>query len=136
MTHIAFVCVRNAGRSQIATAFAERERNRRGLGDIEIHSGGTHPAEAVHDIVVEVMSEEGIDLSDRTPREITEEELETCAYVATMGCSTLSLPPEIEVRDWDLDDPHGASAAEAREIREEIRKRVTTLFDDLETTGA
>lgn len=136
MTHIAFVCVRNAGRSQIATAFAERERNRRGLDDIEIHSGGTQPAEAVHDIVVEVMSEEGIDLSDRTPREITEEELETCAYVATMGCSTLSLPPEIEVRDWDLDDPHGASTAEAREIREEIRKHVTTLFDDLETTGA
>jgi arsenate reductase len=135
MTDIAFVCVQNAGRSQMATAFAEREREERGLSSMKIRSGGTYPAEAVHEIVVEVMDEEGIDLSGNTPREITEEELESCEYVATMGCSTLSLPPEIEVRDWDLDDPHGTSTGKARRIREEIRERVETLFDELETVG-
>ena len=136
MTDIAFVCVQNAGRSQMATAFAEHERETRGLDSIDIHSGGTYPADAVHEIVVEVMDEEGIDLSVNTPREITEEELEKCTYVATMGCSTLSLPSEIEVRDWDLDDPHGKSKREARRIREEIRERIVSLFDELETTGA
>ncbi|WP_336344301.1 arsenate-mycothiol transferase ArsC [Halalkalicoccus ordinarius] len=133
MTHIAFVCVQNAGRSQMATAFAEREREERGLDDLEILSGGTHPAEAVHDVVVEVMDEEGIDLSERVPREITGEELEKCEYVATMGCSTLSLDDSIDVRDWDLDDPHGTEPEEAREIREEVRERVESLFDELET---
>lgn len=133
MTEIAFVCVQNAGRSQMATAFAEREREERGLDDITIHSGGTYPAEAVHDVVIEVMNEEGIDLSDRTPRKISEEELDSCRYIATMGCSTLSLPPEIEVRDWDLDDPHGKRPTKVREIREEIKGRVASLFDELDT---
>ncbi|MCH7660014.1 MAG: low molecular weight phosphatase family protein [Euryarchaeota archaeon] len=132
MTNIAFVCVQNAGRSQMATAFAKREREKRGLDSVAIHSGGTHPADAVHDIVIEVMAEEGIDLSDRTPRKLTDEELDSCRYVATMGCSTLSLPPGIEVRDWDLDDPHGTSLAEARRIREEVKQRVGSLFDELE----
>ena len=113
----------------MATAFAEREREERGLDDVEIRSGGTHPAEAVHDVAIEVMDEEGIDLSERVPREITEEELEKCEYVATMGCSTLSL----DVRDWDLDDPHGTKPEVAREIREEVRERVESLFDELET---
>ena len=132
MRRVAFVCVQNAGRSQMAAAFAKRERERRGLDDIEILSGGTHPAEAVHDIVIGIMNEEGIDLSGNVPREITEEELETCEYVATMGCSTLELDDEIEVRDWDLDDPHGASPEEARAIREEVRTRIEILFDKLE----
>ena len=86
---VAFMCVQNAGRSQMSTAFAERERERRGLeDDVEILTGGTHPAEGVHEEVVEVMAEEGFDLSDRTPRTITTAELESCDYVATMGCST------------------------------------------------
>ena len=135
MTRVAFVCVQNAGRSQMATAFAKRERDRRGL-DVEILSGGTHPAEAVHDVVVEVMNEEGIDLSGDVPREITEEELDTCEYVATMGCSTLSLDDSIDVRNWDLDDPHGADPEEARAIREEVRGRVKALFDELEAARA
>jgi len=69
---IAFVCVQNAGRSQMAAAFAEQERDRRGVGDrIEIVTGGTQPADHVHDIVVEAMAEVDIDISDRTPREVT-----------------------------------------------------------------
>ncbi len=136
MTRVAFVCVQNAGRSQMATAFAKREREERRLDDVEVLSGGTHPAEAVHDVVVEVMDEEGIDLSGNVPREITEEELESCEYVATMGCSTLSLDGSIDVRDWDLDDPHGADPEEARAIREEVHERVSSLFDELESAHA
>jgi len=69
---IAFVCVQNAGRSQMAPPFAEQERDRRGVGDrIEIVTGGTQPADHVHDIVVEAMAEVDIDISDRTPREVT-----------------------------------------------------------------
>lgn len=87
---IAFMCVQNAGRSQMATAFAERERERRELEDrVTILTGGTHPAEHVHEEVIDVMDDAGFDLSDRTPREITTEELRSCDYVATMGCSTL-----------------------------------------------
>jgi protein-tyrosine-phosphatase len=130
-TRIAFVCVQNAGRSQMSTAFAERERRRL---DVEILTGGTHPAEAVHDEVIEVMAEVGIDLSDRTPREITDEELRACDYVATMGCSTLDLGDVagVDVRDWALDDPDGAAPERVREIRDEIARRVAALFDELE----
>jgi len=137
-TRIAFVCVQNAGRSQMATAFAERERDRRGLDDrVEILTGGTHPADEVHDVVVEVMAEEGIDLSDRTPREVSTDDLESCAVVATMGCSTLSLDTSsgVDVRDWDLDDPHGQDTERVREIRDEIERRVVAVFDELERDG-
>jgi protein-tyrosine-phosphatase len=133
---VAFVCVRNAGRSQMSTAFAEQERERRGLDDdVEILTGGTHPAEHVHDVVVEVMREEGVDLSERAPREISTDELESCDYVATMGCSTLELGADgsgVEVRDWDLDDPDGKRPDRVRDIRDEIRDRVRALFDDVE----
>ena len=114
---IAFMCVQNAGRSQMSTAFAERERERRGLeGRVEILTGGTHPADHVHDEVVDVMDEAGFDISDRTPREITLDELRSCDYVATMGCSTLDVGDvgdDVDVRDWALDDPDGKSEAEA-----------------------
>lgn len=70
-TKFRFVCVQNAGRSQMSTAFAERERERRDLEDsVEILTGGTHPADHVHEEVVEVMGEEGFDLSERTPRSL------------------------------------------------------------------
>jgi len=132
-TTVAFVCVRNAGRSQMATAYAEMERERRGL-DIEILTGGTDPAEHVHDVVIEAMREEGVDLSGRTPREVTADELAACDYVATMGCSTLDLDgvDGVEVRDWALPDPGGADIDTVRGIREEVRRRVRELFDEIE----
>jgi protein-tyrosine-phosphatase len=135
-TRIAFMCVQNAGRSQMSTAFAERERERRGLdGEIEILTGGTDPADHVHEEVVAVMNEVGIDLSDRTPREITLDELRSCDYVATMGCSTLDVGDvgdEVDVRDWALVDPDGKELDRVREIRDEIEKRVTALFDEID----
>ncbi|QGA84346.1 low molecular weight phosphatase family protein [Halomicrobium sp. LC1Hm] len=128
-----FVCVQNAGRSQMSAAFAERERDRRGLGDnMEILTGGTHPAEHVHEEVSTVMQERDIDLSDRTPREVSTDELESCDTVATMGCSTLELDAEdVDVRDWALDDPHGQDLDAVREIRDEIERRVEALFDEV-----
>ena len=133
---IAFMCVQNAGRSQMSLAFAEREVERRGLEDaVELLTGGTHPADRVHDEVVAVMSEAGFDLSDRTPREISVEELRSCDYVATMGCSTLDVGEvggDVDVRDWALADPHGADTERVREIRDEIAQKVTGLFDEIE----
>jgi protein-tyrosine-phosphatase len=127
-----FVCVQNAGRSQMSAAFAERERDRRELGNnIEILTGGTHPAERVHEEVITVMQERDIDLSDRTPREVSTGELESCDVVATMGCSTLELDAEnVDVRDWALDDPHGQDLDTVREIRDDIEQRVKALFDE------
>ena len=127
-----FVCVQNAGRSQMSAAFAERERDLRELGDtLDILTGGTHPAERVHEEVITVMRERDIDLSDRTPREVSTGELESCDVVATMGCSTLELDAEnVDVRDWALDDPHGQDLDTVREIRDDIEQRVKALFDE------
>ncbi|WP_245779530.1 low molecular weight phosphatase family protein [Halostagnicola kamekurae] len=122
----------------MSTAFAERERARRGLEDrVEILTGGTHPADSVHEEVIEVMDEAGFDLSDRTPREITSEEVRSCDYVATMGCSTLdvgSVGTQVDIRDWDLDDPDGRDLDRVRTVRDEIERRVTALFDELSTS--
>lgn len=132
---IAFVCVQNAGRSQMAAAFAEREAQER-PGSIEILTGGTRPADFVHEEVVEVMQEIGIDLSTQTPREITPDDLRDCDYVITMGCSAEGVCPATwngENRDWGLDDPHGRDVETIREIRDEIETRVESLFDELTT---
>ncbi len=131
---VAFVCVQNAGRSQMAIAFAEREIERRDF-DVELVTGGTDPADRVHESVVETMAERDFDLVDRTPRKITFEELHTCDYVITMGCSAADVCPASwagETRDWDLDDPDGKSPERVREIRDEIRGRVRSLFDEIE----
>nr|WP_267663714.1 low molecular weight phosphatase family protein [Halorubrum yunnanense] len=131
---VAFVCVQNAGQSQMA-AFAERERDRRDAGDrIEILTGGTRPAERVHDVVVTAMGESGIDLSDRTPGEVTPEELRAVDLVVTVGCSASDVCPATwngESRDWGIDDPHGRPIEEVREIRDETEGRVAALFDEL-----
>ncbi len=128
---LAFVCVQNAGRSQMSAAFAEHEVEQRGLDDVEIVTGGTHPAEDVHPEVVETMQELDIDLADQEPREISTEELESCDVVATMGCSTLSLDAGVDVRDWALPDPDGETPERVREIREQVREHVEVLFDEL-----
>lgn len=131
---LGFVCVQNAGRSQMAYAFAERERDERGL-DWDLVTGGTDPADAVHPVVVDAMHEAGVDLSDRTPRSVTDADLESCDYVATMGCSTLELDADTAVRDWALDDPHSRPIDEVRDIRDEVERRVRALFDEAEAAS-
>ena len=127
---LTFMCVRNAGRSQMATAFAERERAARGLEDtVEIVTGGTAPADAVHEVVVDALAEVGLDASGRTPCHVSEDTLAESDFVATMGCSTLELPG-VDTDDWDLADPGERPLEDVRPIRDEIERRVVELFDE------
>jgi len=129
-TTLAFMCVRNAGRSQMATAFAEREVAARGLDDaVEIVTGGTAPADTVHDVVVEALAEVDLDVNGREPQSISDETLKGSDFVATMGCSTLELPG-VDTDDWDLDDPGERAIEDVRPIRDEIERRVVALFDE------
>lgn len=130
---IAFVCEGNAGRSQLATALAERERDRRGL-DLEIVTGGIDPADSVHEEVVEVLEEQGLDIGDRTPRMIEPADVEDADYVVTMGCTAdRFVPPGWGGRaiQWNLDHPSAGDVESAREQRDEIQRRVSRLFDEL-----
>lgn len=133
---VAFVCVQNAGRSQMAAALADCERRRRSMADtVEIHHGGTDPADNVHEVVVEAMAELGVDLSDEQPRSIPPDELLKMDIVVTMGCSAEDVCPATwrgDSRDWGLDDPHGRPLQEVRTIRGEIADRVDELFDELQ----
>jgi protein-tyrosine-phosphatase len=121
----------------MAAAFARRAVSERGLEDrVAVASGGTRPADAVHDVVVRVMAEVGLDVADERPRAMPETELATCDHVATMGCSTLSLPESVTTHDWALDDPGEADTETARRIRDEVAARVEALFDDLQRESA
>jgi protein-tyrosine-phosphatase len=117
----------------MATAFAERESRDRGM-DVDTVTGGTRPAEEVHPVVADVMEEAGFGVRDREPREITADELADADYVITMGCDASDVCPATfvgENRDWDLDDPGGATHEEARRIRDEVERRVVALFDEI-----
>lgn len=133
---VAFVCVQNAGRSQMAHAFARHERQERDLeGKVELSTGGTRPAGHVHEEVVTAMQAVGIDISNRTPREITVEELQGSEYVVTMGCSAADVCPAGwagDSQDWELNDPDGRPRDEVAAIRDEIERRVRALFEELE----
>ena len=118
----------------MATAFAERERNDREL-DVDIVTGGTDPATRVHDSVIEVMEEVGLDLSSREPRKIRPEDVEECDYIVTMGCSVGEFAPEGwdgVANSWALEHPGGDDLESLREQRDEIAARVSTLFDLIE----
>ncbi|AGN02050.1 arsenate reductase [Salinarchaeum sp. Harcht-Bsk1] len=132
---VAFVCVQNAGRSQMAYAFAQRAVRERALEDeIDLLTGGTRPADHVHDEVVRAMEDVGVDVGDRTPREVTFEEISESDYVVTMGCSADDVCPAGwggENRDWDLEDPDGKPPEVVAGIRDEIEARVDALFDEL-----
>lgn len=136
---IAFVCVQNAGRSQMAYAFAERAVSERGLDEqIDLIMGGTNPASAVHPEVITAMAEVGFDISDQTPRAVTVEEVTASDYVITMGCSGADVCPanwDGENLDWDLPDPAGKSPAAVAEIRDEITSRVNDLLDEIVGTA-
>jgi protein-tyrosine-phosphatase len=135
-----FICVHNAGRSQMAAAFAERERDERGLEDVvEVHSGGTDPAEAVHEAVVDAMMEVGFDLSGRSPSWVVLDDLQDSHYLVTMGCSITEFDPArygVESRSWDLTNPDGKEMDTVRTVRDEIERRVEKLFDEIERTAA
>jgi arsenate reductase len=121
MTRVLFVCVQNAGRSQMAQALYER---RGGEG----RSAGSAPASEVHPVVVEAMSEMGIDIDGRVPRRLERDDVEWAELVVTMGCGdACPVLPGKRYLDWDLPDPAGASLADTRVIRDEVARRVADL---------
>ena len=121
MANVLFVCVQNAGRSQMAQALWE-------LGGGSARSAGSEPAAAVHPEVVEAMRELDVDLSGRTPRGVDRSDVEWADVVVTMGCGdACPYIPGKRYVDWDLDDPAGKSLDEVRAIRDEIRRRVEAL---------
>ncbi|MBS3736233.1 MAG: low molecular weight phosphatase family protein [Candidatus Bipolaricaulota bacterium] len=130
---VAFICVQNAGRSQMAASFA-RKKIEEGNLPVRVISGGTDPADSVHQVVVKAMSEKGYDLSDNQPRKVKPKELMDCNYVLTMGCSAQGVCPatwEGTDREWDLDDPAEADIEKVRKIRDQIESRVDSLLEEI-----
>jgi arsenate reductase len=127
--NVLFVCVQNAGRSQMAQAFLERA----GGGRHEARSAGTAPASRVHPEVADAMAEAGLDVSDRRPRSLERADAEWADVVVTMGCGdACPVVPGVRYVDWELDDPQGRTAGEVRAIRDEIARRVEALVLELD----
>jgi len=128
MARVLFVCLHNAGRSQISEALFERAAGARH----EARSAGTTPGERVHPEVVEAMSELGIDLSGRVPHRLEEADAEWADVVVTMGCGDeCPYVPGVRYLDWDLEDPKGRPLEEVRATRDEIGRRVQELLGEL-----
>jgi len=129
MNRILFVCVHNAGRSQMAEAFLRHLAD----GRAEARSAGTVPGERVNPIAVDVMSERGISLAAHAPKLLTQELVDWADRVITMGCSIDdSYPVAItEVEDWGLPDPSGQPLAVVRDVRDQIEERVSLLLREL-----
>ena len=129
MAHALFVCLHNAGRSQMSQALFERAAKSRHTAA----SAGTQPGERVHPEVVDVMRELGIDLANRMPRGLTRELAERADIVVTMGCGDeCPYIPGKRYVDWDLQDPAGLPLEEVRRIRDEIARRVDELVRELD----
>jgi arsenate reductase (thioredoxin) len=121
--NVYFVCVGNAGRSQMAQAFAERD-------GLNARSAGSVPEHELHPQVIEAMDEVGIDLRGRTPKGITDEDAQWADVVVTMGCGdACPVFPGKRYEDWDLADPFGLRVEQVRPIRDEIERRVRALAD-------
>jgi arsenate reductase (thioredoxin) len=127
MSRVLFVCLHNAGRSQMSEAFFAEA-----APDHEARSAGTAPADAVHPEVVEVMREAGIDLAGRRPQKLTREMAEWADVVVTMGCGDeCPYIPGRRYLDWDLPDPSGQPLDAVRDTRDEIRRKVESLAHEL-----
>lgn len=125
-TSLVFLCVHNAGRSQMAAGFARHLGGER----VRVYSGGSEPAAAVDPVAVEAMEEVGVDISAHTPQPWTDDVVADADVVITMGCGD-SCPvfPGVRYEDWDLADPAGRPLEAIRPIRDEIRRRVEDLLD-------
>ncbi|HEU5484222.1 MAG TPA: arsenate reductase ArsC [Microlunatus sp.] len=125
---VLFVCIHNAGRSQMAAAFLTHLSH----GQVEVRSAGSEPASQVNPAAVQAMAEVGIDIADQTPKILTDNAVRESDVVITMGCGdTCPFYPGIRYEDWVLDDPAGKSVDSVRPIRDEIRSRVEALIGDL-----
>ncbi|MGN2642225.1 arsenate reductase ArsC [Nocardia takedensis] len=125
---VLFVCVHNAGRSQMAAGFLAHL----GGGEIEVRSAGSAPAESLNPAAVAAMEEVGIDITAQFPKVLTYDAVETSDVVITMGCGdTCPVLPGVSYRDWELEDPAGKGVEAVRPIRDEIRARVEALIAEL-----
>jgi protein-tyrosine-phosphatase len=131
MKRVLFVCVENAGRSQMAEAFARKY----GGGKVEALSAGTMPAKEVNPVVIQVMREKGIDLTAKKPKAITRQMVEEADMIIVMGCSAEGFCPAPllhKVIDWQIEDPKDKPIEKVREIRDEIESRVRKLISEID----
>ncbi|MGQ9744116.1 MAG: arsenate reductase ArsC [Candidatus Bathycorpusculaceae bacterium] len=130
MKKVLFVCVENAGRSQMAEAFVKYY----GGGKVEAQSAGTMPSKGVNPLVVQVMQERGIDISGNKPKLINNQMVRDADVIIVMGCEAGGFCPApflSKVVDWKIEDPKGKSLEKVREIRDQIERKVRTLIDEL-----
>ena len=129
MKTVLFICVHNAGRSQMAEGFF----NQMAKGKAKAISAGSKPAEGVNPVAVEAMREAGVDISQNKPKLLTVEMMESVDKVITMGCGEDNACPAswVETEDWELEDPAGKSIEQVRKIRDEIEIRVKILLEGL-----
>jgi arsenate reductase (thioredoxin) len=125
---VLFVCVHNAGRSQMAAALLEHHA----AGRVRVRSAGTTPSDEIHPNVVEAMAERGLDVSTARPKGLREDDVREVDVVITMGCGdACPVVPGTRYLDWDLPDPAGKPIAEVRPIRDDIERRVLDLLREL-----
>ncbi len=130
--NVLFLCVHNAGRSQMALGWFEHLA----AGRAQAWSGGSEPADQLNPVAVAAMAEVGIDIAARRPQQWTDDIVEAADVVVTMGCGdTCPVFPGVRYQDWALDDPAGMDLGAVRPIRDEIEMRVRNLLDDLGVTG-
>ena len=128
---VLFVCVHNAGRSQMAAGYLTALAG----GRIEVLSAGSEPKDQINPVAVEAMAEEGIDIAGNTPKVLTTEAVQASDVVITMGCGdACPFFPGKRYEDWKLDDPAGQGLDAVRPIRDDIKQRVLTLLDELGVT--
>jgi arsenate reductase (thioredoxin) len=125
---VLFVCVHNAGRSQMAAALLERHAK----GRLHVRSAGSTPAEEINPAVVEAMEEIGVDMSREYPKPLTDEFVRASDVVITMGCGdACAVYPGKRYEDWELEDPAGKTLEEVRPIRDELDNRIRALLAEL-----
>ena len=136
MTHrpsVLFVCVHNAGRSQMAAGYLTHLAK----GAIEVRSAGSVPGDQVNPVAIQAMAEEGIDIAQQRPKVLTTESVQASDVVITMGCGdACPIFPGKRYEDWELEDPAGKGIDTVRRVRDDIKARVQTLIGELLPAGA
>jgi len=126
--NVVFLCVHNAGRSQMAAGFMRALAG----GRVAVFSGGSEPADRINPVAIAAMAEKGIDIGHEQPRRWLDEELRAADVIVTMGCGDeCPFYPGKRYLDWELTDPAGRPIEEVRPVRDEIERRVRTLIDEL-----
>ena len=130
---VLFVCVHNAGRSQMAAGFLTALSD----GRVEVRSAGSMPGDQVNPVAVQAMAEVGIDIADQQPKMLTTDAVQASDVVVTMGCGdACPIFPGKRYEDWELEDPAGKGIDTVRRVRDDIRGRVETLIGELLPAGA